>query len=168
MKKTLATALVVLIAYLLQTTLIHGIALGGIMPNFILLVAVYVGYINGRVSGTITGLIMGFLLDCQYGTLIGVYAFMYMVIGYGSGYCSRLFYREDYTMPVALVFLGEISYGIMCFLMLFLLRGKLDILFYFKTVVFPELVYSLLFSILVYKIIIWAYNIASKNEKEAL
>ncbi|MCR5610101.1 MAG: rod shape-determining protein MreD, partial [Lachnospiraceae bacterium] len=60
MKKTLATVIIVLIAYLLQTTLIQGIALGGVMPNLILLVTAYVGYINGRVSGTITGMVFGF------------------------------------------------------------------------------------------------------------
>lgn len=159
MRRGIVTVILILISFLLQTTVLHYIELGGVIPNILLIITVYTGYINGRTPGIIAGLVCGFILDGQYGDLIGLYALIYMTIGYVNGLSNRIFYREDTMMPLVLVAISEIVYGVLVFVLEFLLRGKISLGYYLGRVMMPELVYTLVVSIFLYKFILWLYKI---------
>ena len=168
MKRLIVTFVFIVICFLMQTTVLQGIRLAGVVPNLMLVITAFSGYINGRNAGIATGMITGLLIDCQYGTVIGAYALIYMLVGYGNGFCNRLYYRDDYTMPIILICLSELFYGIMTYGMQFLLRGRIDFIYYFGKLIMPELIYTLVFSIVVYKLILWIYNIIERPDKEAI
>jgi len=166
MKRFIITILLIIISFLLQTTLLHYIKLGGVIPNLLLIITVFTGYINGRTPGIVAGLMCGFLSDGQYGDLIGLNALIYMTIGYLNGLSNRIFYREDTMMPVFLVAVSELVYGVLVYILEFLLRGRLNLGFYLGSIIMPELIYTLIASIILYKFILWLYRIIEHPDKK--
>lgn len=153
MKRFLYMTAVILVCYLLQTTVMHKIALANIVPNLILIIVVAIGYMRGKVEAMFLGLFLGLLVDCQYNSLIGVCGLLYMLVGYLVGLCNKIYYRDDYTIPILLVGLSDIFYNFLYYILTFLLRNRTNLPFYFIKIMLPELVYTVLVSILLYKLI---------------
>ena len=162
MKKIIVSISLIIIAYLLQTTLIPSIALANVCPNLLLVVVAYIGYINGRTYGLFMGLIVGLLYDFQFASIIGLYGLLYMLIGYISGICHKIYFREDYTLPIVLVAINSILYGFSIYISEFLLRSRLNFNFYFMNVILPETIYTILMSIIVYKLVVSPLSWAKK------
>ena len=70
-KKKLLSILVILFAFLLQTTVFRVIELADVVPNLLLVATVSYAYLRGRTSGIITGFFCGLMLDMMYGSVIG-------------------------------------------------------------------------------------------------
>ena len=153
MKRFLYMTAVILVCYLLQTTVLEKIALANVVPNLILIIVVAIGYMRGKVEAMFLGLFLGLLVDCQYNSLIGIYGLIYMLVGYLVGLCNKIYYRDDYTIPILLVGLSDIFYNFLYFILTFLLRNRTNMRFYFLKIMLPELVYTVLASILLYKLI---------------
>ena len=73
----------------------------------------------------------GLLVDLEYGDIVGLYAFLYMICGFFSGKLKRLFYSENVLMPLLLVFANDFVYNLSVYIFRFLLRNKQDFPYYF-------------------------------------
>ncbi len=153
MKRFLYMTALILVCYLLQTTVLQKIALANVVPNLILIIVVAIGYIRGKIEAMFLGLFLGLLVDCQYNRLIGVCGLIYMLIGYLVGLCNKIYYRDDYTIPFLLVGLSDIFYNFLFYILNFLLRNRTNLPYYFYKIMLPELVYTVLVSFLLYKLI---------------
>ncbi len=58
-----------------------------------------------------------------------------MYIGFVNGKFSRIFYPEDIKLPLALIIVSDISYGLICYILMFLLRGRFHFPYYFTSVI---------------------------------
>ncbi len=152
-------AIEILICFLLQTTVFQYFALAGTVPNFLLIITVTYGFLRGRKVGIAVGIICGLLVDSMYANIIGVYAIMFMLIGYANGSFGKIFNRSDRVVPIVLIGFSQLAYFVLYYVTNFLLRGKLNIFFYFTTIALPEIVYTTIISIIVYRIF---YNIDNK------
>lgn len=157
-KRVLITIVMVIICFLLQTTLLQNIRVAGVIPNLMLLVVTYIAFLNGVYFGITTGITVGLLYDCMYGSLIGINMLAFLLIGYFSGMCSRLYRRGNYIIPIILIAIGESIYGIVTYLTDYLLRGKLNIGYYLGKVMLPEFVYTVVFGILIYGFVCLMYE----------
>lgn len=166
MRKFFVTTFLVIICFLLQTTAMPAIAIGEIAPNLILIVCAYAGYINGRTVGLFTGLTLGLLIDFQYGSVIGLYALIYMLIAYICGLCHKLYFRDDSIMPVIIIFISDLLYGLLNYIFNFAFRNKLDLSFYMKRIILPEILYSIIVSIFLYRIILFLYKHKIKKSRK--
>ncbi len=153
MKRFLYMTALILVCYLLQTTVLQKIALANVVPNLILIIVVAIGYIRGKIEAMFLGLFLGLLVDCQYNSLIGVCGLIYMLIGYLVGLCNKIYYRDDYTIPFLLVGLSDIFYNFLFYILTFLLRNRTNLPYYFIRIMLPELVYTVLVSFFLYKLI---------------
>lgn len=108
---------------------------------------------RGRTEGLIVGFFSGLLIDCCYGSVIGIYALIYMIIGYLNGYSHKIFEKEDLTIPIVLIGFSQTVYFFLYYICEFLLKGKLNILFYFRKIGLPDIVYTVLISIIMYKLL---------------
>ena len=70
-KKRILPVVMILAAFLLQTTVFQSIKLAGAVPNLLLVLTITYGYLRGRTSGLVIGFLSGLLLDCLYGSVIG-------------------------------------------------------------------------------------------------
>ncbi|NLJ90021.1 MAG: rod shape-determining protein MreD [Clostridiales bacterium] len=143
----------IIISFLLQTTVFRWFKLAGTVPNMLLILTVAYGFLKGRKAGLFVGIASGLLVDFMYGDLIGITAIIYMVIGYANGYVGKIFNREDKIVPIVLTGFSQFAYFILYYTFNFLLRGRVNIFFYFMTIGLPEIVYTTLIAIIYYRII---------------
>ncbi|HWT27443.1 MAG TPA: rod shape-determining protein MreD [Mobilitalea sp.] len=168
MKRIIVYLIEIIICFVLQSSLFHYIELAGIMPNLLLILVVSTAYMQGRMSGLLIGLLSGLLVDLIYGNLIGLYALLYMLIGYGIGYINRFYSEDDYTLPIALVAVGDFVYGFFYYIFEFLLRGRINILYYLRRFIIPEIIYTVAVSIFLYKLLhMINKRINRKSDEEA-
>ena len=144
--------------FLLQCTLFKRLSFGGISPNLLLITTTSIGFMRGEKQGLMAGFVSGLFVDIFFGDVIGLYAMVYMYIGFLNGKFSRVFYPEDLKLPLALIALSDLSYGMACYIVLFLLRGRLNFPYFFLHIILPETVYTIVMSIFLYPILLALYK----------
>lgn len=131
----------------------HYIALANVMPNLLLILIVSTAYMRGRTSGLLLGFFCGLLVDISFGNVIGLYAIFYMVIGYLNGYTNKFYSSDDYTLPIILVAISNFMYGFFYYVIEFLLRNRLNFLYYLRRIILTEMIYTVAVSIVLYKLL---------------
>lgn len=145
----------IFIIYFFQTGVFTHLALGGIVPNLFVICTVTIGMIRGKKEGCLIGFFCGILMDALFGVYFGMYALVLSVIGYLAGYVQQIFYEEDMTLPIVIIGIADLLYGIAIYLLCFLTRGRMDFIFYFGRIILPETIYTLILAVFVYSIIGW-------------
>lgn len=158
MRRTIVAVLEIGFCFLLQTILFPNLSIGGIIPNILLILTVATAYMQGRVKGLYIGLICGLLTDIIGGGLLGLYGIVYMFIGYVNGISYKIYYRDDYVMPVLLIGASNLVSGFLVYVFEFLLKSKLNIGYYMKRIILPETLYTVLVSIVLYKVLNSIHN----------
>lgn len=153
MKRVVSLILFIIFCFLLQTTVFQALKLADTVPNLLLIVVVAIGYMRGRYEAMFLGFFCGLLVDCEYSSVIGVYAFLYAFIGYLNGLCNMIYYRDNFAIPIILVAISDFIFNFGYYVLVFLLRNRTDFLFYLRKIILPEMVYTVLLSIFIYKLV---------------
>ncbi len=153
MKRFICTILIILICFVLQTTFFQAVALADVVPNLLLIVTVAYGYMGGEKEGMYVGLSCGLIADLIFGSVIGLYALIFMLIGYLNGVLNKVYYTDDLIIPLILISVSDVLYNFFYFITEFLLRGRVDLMFYLKRIVLPEMIYTVLVSVVLYKLL---------------
>lgn len=167
MLRKVFTGCCLVVAFLLQVTLFQSLSLASTKPNLILILVFIFGFMRGKKAGIWVGFFGGLLLDIYYGDSIGFYAMIYMYIGYLNGIFNKLFYDEDITLPLGLIFGSNILYGFSVYVIRFLLRNRLDFGYYFQHVIVAETVYTILITIIIYRPMLKMNRILEAIEKRS-
>ena len=154
MKRITVVGLLIFICFLLQSTVFHSFSFGGIVPNLMIILTASFGFMRGEKSGLLIGFFSGFFIDIFFGEVLGFYALLYMYIGYTNGKFNRIFYPEDIKLPMILITVSDLFYGIICYILLFLMRAKFNIGYYFVHIILPEIVYTTFITIFLYPVIL--------------
>ncbi len=165
MKRHIAAAFVILIGFVLQTTVFQTLSFGGIAPNLLIIITSSYGFMFGRRYGMTVGFVCGFLMDVFYGSVLGFYALIFLYIGAGNGFFRRVFYQNDIMLPLALITASDFIYSFVCYVLLFLLRGRFDIGFYFMDIILPEIIYTVFVTIFLYPCIL-LLNMSLENTEK--
>ena len=163
MKRKVITFFIILISFLLQSTLFVKLKFGAVSPNLMLVVTSSFGFMRGRKSGMAVGAISGLLVDIFWGQLLGFHTLLYTVIGYLNGSFERLFYDEDVKLPIVLISASEFLYGICINVFVYMLQGDFAFGTYLFSIIIPELVYTILVTLILYQVIL---HINRKLESE--
>lgn len=167
MKRKVMTFLIIFICFLIQSTILKVFELGSIRPNLLLVVVTSFGFIRGKKTGMWVGLICGLFADVFWGNLLGFYALIYVIIGYINGSFRRLFYDEDIKLPLALVGMSEMIYGLIVYLCMFMLQGEFNFSYYLFHIILPELVYTVLVTLVLYQIILYFNHRLEEEEQRS-
>lgn len=154
MKRLTVSILLIIICFLLQTTVFKGLAFGGIVPNLLIVLTAAFGFMRGERTGLLVGFFCGLLADIFFGNVLGLNAMIYMYIGYFNGKFNRIFFPDDIKLPLLLIFLSDLVYGFLYYVTLFLMRGRFQLDYYFLHIILPEIVYTLLMTLLLYPLIL--------------
>ena len=152
MRRKITVFLIIAVCYLLQSTVFQALSFASISPNLMIVVVSAFGFMRGKKEGLWIGFFTGLLLDVFTGSILGFYAFMY--IGYINGCFRKMFYPEDIKLPMLLIAVSDFSCSLIIYFLLFLFRGKFDILYYLLNIMIPELVYTMVVTIFLYFIIL--------------
>lgn len=154
MRRKLSVFAIIVICFLLQSTLFQSLAIASISPNLMVVVASTFGFMRGRKEGMWIGFFSGLLLDIFFGTVIGFYALIYMYIGYINGFFRKIFFPEDIKLPMILIAASDLACSMLVYLFLFFLRGKFNLGYYLLHIIIPELVYTIMVTVVLYFVIL--------------
>lgn len=155
MKKNITILLLIIVCFVLQSTVFRSLSFGGIGPNLLIVITSALGFMRGRKTGTVVGFFCGLLIDIFFGEVMGFYALIYMYIGFINGLFRKIFYPEDIKLPIILITASDFAYGMITYILLFLLRGRFQIGYYFINIILPEIVYTIVVTIFLYPIILF-------------
>ena len=167
MRRKIVLAITIIACFLLQCTVFKALSIASISPNLLIVVVASFGFMRGKKEGIFVGFFAGLLLDIMFGTVIGFYALIYMLIGYGNGFFQRVFYDEDIKLPLALIAGSEFLYGMVIYVLLFMLKSDFHFLNYLRHVIMPELVYTILVTLVLYQIILHINRRLEEEEKRS-
>ena len=115
-----------------------------------------------------TGFLCGFLSDLMYGDILGFQALLYLTAGYLCGFCYRIFYDDDIKMPVVLIAGSDLAYGILMYAFQFLLRGRISFPYYLGRIIIPEVLYTMILTILIYRLLLRLNRLLEKGERRSV
>ena len=71
------------------------------------------------------------------------------------GYCSGIFYQKyeetEMLIPLGLLLAGDFCFGFLSYVGNFLLHNRLNAMYYISRFILPEVVYTLLIAVILYK-----------------
>ncbi len=165
MKRGIVTAVLVFVCFILQTSVFELIKLAGIVPNILLILISSVAVMRGQKPRMIVGFFCGLLMDIFYGSTIGGFAFLYMAFGFVDGFFNRIYYSDDNLLPLVLIGANDLVYGLLMYIVCGLLQNHLGIFYYLKSIILPEMVYTVAIALIFYQILIRINDWLEKNEK---
>lgn len=163
MKRNIISAVIVILCFILQSTVCRYVAFGSIGPNLLIIATASFGFMMGKKTGIVTGFFMGLLVDVFNGGALGFHALLYMYIGYFNGFFKRLFFKDDLKLQILLVTCSDFIYGIVYYILLFLLRGRFHIGYYLMNIIIPEVVYTVLLTIVLFVLMTIYFKITDKR-----
>ena len=155
MKRKIITFFIIVVCFLLQSSVFPHFAFASVTPNLFIIVTSSFGFMRGKKSGMYVGLVCGIFTDLFWGEALGFNMLIYMVIGYLNGSFQRLFYDEDIKLPIGLISASELVYGLVTCFCIYILRGNFAFTEHLIRVILPELIYTILATLILYQIILY-------------
>lgn len=155
-KRTLLNIVLILFAFLLQTAFFPMISSVSTVPNLLLILTFSFGFIYGSTHGILSGLLSGFLLDMFYSVPCGFFMLIFIYIGFINGLFTNYYYDDYLTLPVLLCTVSELIYNAALLILRFFTVGGVDIVYSLIHIFVPEAVFSLLLTLLMYKLFLKA------------
>ncbi len=170
LKSMLAYGLLIFVYYILQTAFFPRFSLAGVSPNIMVILVSTIGFAKGGNQGMTVGMICGIILDIFSSGFFGMYALIFVVIGFLNGSFRQIFFGDDMKLPLLLIGSSDLIYGGMVYIFTYISRGRLDFPFYFMNLMMPEMVYTILVSLILYFPIIqldeWLRRSEKRSEKK--
>ncbi|KXL54050.1 rod shape-determining protein MreD [Anaerotignum neopropionicum] len=151
--RIIITIAMVLINFILQTTLLQHLAIQSIFPNTALIIVVSYALLRGSKEGCIVGAFTGLLFDVFFGTAMGYYTLLYFALSYFTGKSQKNFYRENYLLPILFCALAAGIFEFFQFLTELVLRKDGNILFFVIKIFLPTIVYTAVVTVPIYRIL---------------
>ena len=157
MRRFIADVAFLIVIFAVQNCIFPFIPFLSVSPNLVLILTFSYGFIYGPRQGILYGLMAGILMDFFHSGAFGIFTLFFMWIGYMNGRLSKYYYENYITLPLFLCVINEFLYNLYVYFYRFLSRGKMDFPFYFRSIVLPEIIITLLFTLLIYRFFLW-YN----------
>ncbi len=157
MLRAILVGILVIISYVLQTTCSHALSMGVVSPNLLMIFVCSYALLRGKKEGMYVGFAIGILVDLYFGyyDVVGINAFIYMMIGFVVGFFHDILYLEDILIPIAVVAVCDFVYNFIYYIVTFLLRNKLDFVYYIKAIILPEVIYTVFFTVFIYRLLMY-------------
>jgi rod shape-determining protein MreD len=145
--KILLKGAIIVVALLIQLTLINSITILGLKPDLIMVVVVVFSSLKGAKEGTVSGFASGLLQDIFSAGLLGINALVKTVIGFTCGIVKEKIFHEHilFIIPV-ITFIASFMQSIIILLLLRAFGTEYNLAWSLKQVALPEALYSSLLS----------------------
>jgi rod shape-determining protein MreD len=138
---------IIVVALLIQLTLINSISIMGLKPDLMMVVVVVFSLLKGEKEGTISGFVSGLLQDIFSTGLLGINALVKTVIGFTCGILKeKIFYEHILFLIPVITFIASFMQSILIFLLLRAFGIEYNLAWSLKQVALPEALYSSLLS----------------------
>ena len=153
MRRKVVVTVIIMICFLLQTTVFQALSFASISPNLLIVAVSSFGFMRGKKEGMFIGFFSGLLIDLFFGDVLGFDALLYMYVGYVNGFFNKIFYDDDIKLPMLVISASEFLYSLIVYVFLFLIRTRFNFGYYFIHIIIPELVYTIVVTLFLYRLI---------------
>lgn len=150
MRRALPALGALFVAAILQVAVAPNIAIGGAVPNFMLLVVVTLALTQGPTAGASAGFAAGLVFDLLSVGPIGPAALVMTIIGYLAGSLSANMFAEGWRLPTTVVLIASISAELAYGAVLAILGAGEPFWSTFVAVMLPTAVYNGVLALLAY------------------
>ncbi|MBP2649621.1 MAG: rod shape-determining protein MreD [Firmicutes bacterium] len=144
--KPLVFGIILVLALIIQATLLPLVAIKGVQPDLLLIVVVSWGLLAGKEQGIGLGFFAGLIQDLASGAVFGMNVLSKMATGYASGMLERQVFKENYWLPVMGVLTATLFNNTVIFVVLFLLGYSIGITELITNIVYP-VAYNMVFAL---------------------
>lgn len=128
--------LLLLLSFIIQSTLLQFIQIYGVIINLSLVVLVVISLQTNELYGGTLGLMLGILCDIFYSPYFGINTVIFMSIGYLLGNISENVYKFDFLTNLYFTIISTFFFHSMYYLINFFLKLQANsIVFMFKTII---------------------------------
>jgi len=142
----------IVLAFTIQNCVFPLLPFLAAVPNLLLILTFSFGFIHGKNAGMFYGVISGLLLDLFYSGPFGFYTLIYVWIGYFNGIFTKYYYEDYITLPLILSVANGLWYCMYIYVFRFLIRGRLNLPYYFIKIMLPEIIFTVVTTLLIYRI----------------
>ncbi|MDR2049461.1 MAG: rod shape-determining protein MreD [Treponema sp.] len=129
----------IIVAALIQSTLLSLLTDQHITPDLTLGILVYSAYVNGTMTGQITGFFSGIFLDFLSASPLGLNTFIRTVIGALAGLIKGTFFLDAVVLPMALCATATFVRALMLFILRLLFGNAIEAFSFVEPVFWIEL-----------------------------
>ncbi|MGB9803617.1 rod shape-determining protein MreD [Desulfofundulus sp.] len=140
-----------LLALLLQATVVDLIRVRGVAPDLIFLLVVFYAFWRGQREGAFWGFVAGLLKDFVTGNYFGLNALSTAVACYLVGWSESRLYKESSLVVMVLTFLATLVSQLIYYLLLAYLKVKVSPGVAIFRVILPSALYNALLVPLFYR-----------------
>ena len=144
-KQVLINILFIVLAFTVQNCVFPLLPFLSATPNLLLILTFSFGFIHGKNAGMLYGFFSGLLLDLFYSGPFGFYTLIYIYIGYVNGIFTKYYYEDYITLPLILSIVNGLWYSLYVYVFRFLIRGRLDLPYYFRNIILPAVTTLLIY-----------------------
>ena len=157
MRRIIVNIAFIIFAFSLQICIFPFIPFLYAAPNLLIILTFTYGFSLGVEEGMLYGVICGILMDLYFSGPFGFFTLLFLWIGFVNGKLTAYFYEEYIFLPFIVCTISEIMYNVFIYIFRFFIREKYDVLYYLKNIVIPEVIITLIFTLLLYRVLLW-YN----------
>jgi len=157
MRRIIVNIAFIIFAFSLQICIFPFIPFLYAAPNLLIILTFTYGFSLGVEEGMLYGVICGILMDLYFSGPFGFFTLLFLWIGFVNGKLTAYFYEEYIFLPFIVCTISEIMYNVFIYIFRFFIREKYDVLNYLKNIVIPEVIITLIFTLLLYRFLLW-YN----------
>lgn len=165
MKRAVIHFGLMILAFTIQNCIFPLMPFLSASPNLLLILTFSFGFMDGKRSGMLYGLLAGLLLDLFYSGPFGFYTLFYINMGYINGICTKYYYEDYITLPLLLCVVNELAYNLYIYIFRFLLRGRLNFTYYFRELMIPEIIFTVITTLFVYRLLLYINRHLNELEK---
>jgi len=125
----------ILLALILQTTVVDFFRVYSIKPDLVLLVVIFLGFMYGKRDGMLAGFLGGLFSDLAAGSYIGLNIVSYLAAGYLAGMGENNFYKDNVFVASVICVIGTLLSQLVYYLLLLFLIVDVPVLHGIKIIV---------------------------------
>lgn len=153
--------LLIIANLILQGSVLPFLSFLVFLPNPALISVISLALFKGKYYGAFFGLVMGLFQDVIFGDVIGAYALIYFLIGYGISFIQEYINSENMIIHIFFTAIGTILYNFMYFIIMFFLARDISLSYLFTRVFSLEILYNSILAVILYKLLYKIFNISS-------
>lgn len=141
---------IMILSIVFQTSLMWRFSLGGVTPDLVMILICSIGLLSNEKQGLFAGFFTGLFMDMIFGICLGMYAAIYMCLGFFCGIMRKRINPDDFALPMVIIAGCDLVQNMILFGIRALSAGELHLSYYLKSVIIPQFVYTMLVSVFVY------------------
>lgn len=147
-------AMLMILLYALQTSLLTFVSVDGFSANLMLLLTLSIAFLRGNKYGAFFGFMAGLLQDATSGSYFGLATFSYMTIGLIFGKFSVNLFRDQSLLPVISSIPALVIHFAMTIGFLFLLDRQIDLVRFLREDFWPAAIMQVVLAYPVHRLVV--------------